>query len=229
MSSNRLKNGGQGLVGEVSREGGGGLDEAVRPLTIRRSTSRSGDQQGPRVIAFDGEGGSWVRSHKDVAELAKNPNPNSGSQRRLVPDADTTELRRQGHRILLPEKTGIEVSNALRSLHGIEPDVEHGHPGSAASNRVRHVQDGELQLDTVGAQNSFNHVMNHLPGFDLPLARFQLAIETRSPQDGQPVFLIPVEGPIPELCVGGHLDVDDVMKSLVTALEIGQPIIVLTD
>lgn len=105
-------------------------------------------------------------------------------------------------------------------------DIEDSLTGLAKTHGVVDVQDCVVQPDVVDFQHQLDDVVDQSLGCHLPIARVQIW-KTLCAEDGDPVLLRSVEHPVAELGVGGSLDADAAVETVMTLLQEHNPIIMM--
>ena len=105
----------QVLIRERGWQSGHCFNEVVSLGPIRRATSRIDKQEWPGVVTSNFVRGSSIGLDKEVAKLSENAKPDPCSQSDLVANTDTAKVIRQRNWVLATEKTGKQLTNALRS------------------------------------------------------------------------------------------------------------------
>lgn len=167
MRSNNLKDSGQVVIGEVGGKSKDGVDEVVDSGSGRRT--RSGNQERARVVTPNLDDGTRVRGLVDAAQLLKDRDPNPGLKSHLVPDADSFQTAGQWDLLVAAEEPRVDVTDALRSIDGVHLNVQDWNTRCLVPDRIRDVQDLEIDVDAMGGQHELQKLGHLLASRGLPL------------------------------------------------------------
>ena len=90
------------------------------------------------------------------------------------------------------------------------------------------VQDLEIQSRSVSLEHKLDVIGDLPPGSVLPLLPGELT-QPGQTGNGEPIFVGPVGDPVVELGVDGNLKADLTLETAVTALEVGHPVLVMSN
>ena len=93
---------------------------------------------------------------------------------------------------------------------------------------VGNVEDGEVQINTLGLQDGVQELVDLPLGSYLPVAPREIAGDPLEADNGEPVLLGPVDHPVGKLGVAGNLEVTRSGQLTVAVLQENQTIIVVT-
>lgn len=117
-------------------EGGSSLNEVVRALATAGILWRIDGQARTRSETSEMVRGPWIGSLVDLSHGSHNLDPDLGLFGDLVPETDALQILRKSYWSIATEESGKDLTDSLRDIHGVHPNVVSSWARSQVTERI---------------------------------------------------------------------------------------------
>ena len=129
---------------------------------------------------------------------------------------------------MITKETGKQFPQPLGGVDGVHLDIVGGGPGRVWPKWIGDVQDLEVESITISLKDELDRVGNLFLDCSGPLLTRHIG-QMRQTLDNDPVLVVLVTNPVVKFGVGSLLEIDLMLESHVTVLEVGHSVLVMAD